>query len=280
MGGNKNAPLAEASSRINNAASAYIVPFAKNQAFWNINPQDMAAQGLQFGLQNAPQINQFQLNQMQNLLGQVMPGWQNMFNQMQTNTNQLLQGQVPADVQQQIQRSAAFSSLMSGAGGGAGTGGTGAITARDLGLTSLNLQQTGFGQGQNLLAMGRGLTPQPINPLSLLPLSDLINATEWSKSAYFQANEAAFNARSAAASAGAGLPASSPLGDIGGILGSLTGQLGQTNPNTGKTGFESLASLFGGGGGGTTSFPGGGGISSIGGNPIGSFAGDLSLAGV
>jgi hypothetical protein len=281
MGGNKNAPLAEASGRINKAASAYITPFAQNQAFWNIDPTQLATQGINFGLAQAPGINTANMQQLQYMLGTAIPGYGNIVNQMATNTQQLLAGQIPADVQSQIQRSAAFTSLMSGAGGGAGTAGTAGLTARDLGLTSLQLQQQGFGQGQNLLNLGRtALMPQPVNPLSLLPLSDLINAVEWSKSAYFQANEAAFNARSAAASAGAGLPASNPLGDIGGILGSLTGQLGQKNPNTGQTGFESLASLFGGGGGGTTSFPGGGGISSIGGNPIGSFAGDLSLAGV
>jgi hypothetical protein len=218
---------------------------------WNIDPAALASQGIQFGLGAAPQINAQNMQQLQGLLNTALPGYQNIVNQMGTNTQQLLSGQVPTDVQQQIQRSAAFTSLMSGAGGGAGTGATGAITARDLGLTSLQLQQQGQTQGTNLLNLARTtLSPQPVNPLSLLPLSDLINANEWSKSAYFQANEAAFNARSAAAAAQVGAPATGPLGGISSSLQSLFGQLGQKNPNTGQTGFQSLLGLFGGGGGG------------------------------
>lgn len=63
--------------------------------------------------------------------------------QMLSAAESELSGQIPQDVQQQIQRSTAFQSLM---GGTAGSPMAGALTARDLGLTSLDL----ISQGANL----------------------------------------------------------------------------------------------------------------------------------
>jgi hypothetical protein len=276
-GGGPN--LGEYSSRLNDLAKKYIVPFAgMNNPFWNIDVPGMAQQGITFGLQQAPGINQFNMQQLQGLLGQALPGYQGMINQMQTNTGQLLQGAVPQDVQDQIRRSAAYQSLMGGTAG-AGTGTTGAITARDLGLTSLDLQKTGFSQSSNLLQLARtSLMPQPVNPLSLLPLSDLINATEWQKEATFQANEAAYTAKANAAAAGIGAP-SNQLAGVGGAIQGLLGNLTTTNPSTGQSQLGSLLNLFGLGGGGlagdtTSAFLSGAGGSSSGltgfsGMPIG-----------
>lgn len=232
----------EEAARINEAANRFILPFTGiNNQFWDLNIPNMAGQSINFGLANAPQINQANLGQLQQMLSQVLPYYQQNLNQMQANTTSLLGGNVPTDVQQQIQRSAAFTSLMGGTAG-AGTGMTGAITARDLGLTSLQLQNQGFTQGSNLLQLARSyLMPQPVNPLSLLPLSDLIQGTEWQKEANFQANLAAFTAKSDAAAAGVGAPPPSPLAGIGGALGGLGGS---------QSFQSSLGKLFGGGGGG------------------------------
>lgn len=63
--------------------------------------------------------------------------------------NQLLTGELPQDVKDQIQRNSAYQSL---AGGYAGSGMSKALTARDLGLTSLDLMKQGasmIGQGGN-----------------------------------------------------------------------------------------------------------------------------------
>jgi hypothetical protein len=123
------------------------------------------------------------------------------------------------------------------------------ITARDLGLTSLGLEQQGFGQAQNLMGFARNyLMPQPVSPTSLLPLSDLISASEWGKSAFFQANEAAFNARVMAANAQVGMPSQGIGGTLGGISGGLQSLFTQ-NPKTGQSPFDFLLSKFGGGGG-------------------------------
>lgn len=68
------------------------------------------------------------------------------------NVQSYLHGEIPQDVQDQVQRSAAYQALQ---GGYAGSGMASALTARDLGLTSLGLQQTGanmLGQGANTMS--------------------------------------------------------------------------------------------------------------------------------
>jgi hypothetical protein len=279
LGGGGGPNLGQYSSRLNEAANQYILPFAgQNNPFWNLDIPGMARQGIQFGLSAAPDINQLNMMQLQGLLNQALPGYQGMVSGMQTGamnllqgptTQSLLAGNVPADVQNQIRRSAAYQSLVGGTAG-AGTGTTGAITARDLGLTSLDLmgrgqamETAGFGQATNLLQLSRSsLMPQPVDPLSLLPLSHLISGAQWTKEATFQANEAAYTAKANAAAAGIGAP-SQPLAGVGGAIQGLLGNLTKTDPTTGKSQLGSLLGLFGGGGGG------GGGFSA----PAGGFSG-------
>lgn len=62
---------------------------------------------------------------------------------MLTQADQELKGQIPQDVMEQVQRSSAYQSLLSGT---AGSGMARGLTARDLGLTSLDL----IGQGAQL----------------------------------------------------------------------------------------------------------------------------------
>jgi hypothetical protein len=267
LGGGGGGPnLGEYSSRLNEAANQYITPFAgMNNPFWNLDIPGMARQGIQFGLSAAPDINQLNMMQLQTLLNQALPGYQGMVSGLQggamnllqgPTTQSLLAGNVPADVQNQIRRSAAYQSLIGGTAG-AGTGTAGAITARDLGLTSLDLMQrgvgmetAGFGQASNLLQLSRNaLMPQPVNPLSLLPLTDLISGAEWTKSANFTANQAAYTAKANAAAAGVGAP-SQPLAGVGGAIQGLLGNLTTTDPSTGKSQLSSILGLFGGGRGG------------------------------
>jgi hypothetical protein len=238
-------------------AQRYIQPFT-NQNYWNLNIPGMAQQSIDFGISAAPTLNQANMQQLQALMNQAMPGWQTMFGQMQANTNQLLQGQVPTDVQQQIQRSAAQQAIASGGyGAGAGTGTRGAISARDLGLTSLNLTQQGQTQGTNLLSFARNyLMPQPVSPTSLLPLSDLISGQEYTNNATFQANEAMYTAMGNVAAAKFGAPTTSLLGGLGGDISSIISNLGKS-PSGGSGGggggggsiLSMLGGLFGGGGG-------------------------------
>jgi hypothetical protein len=276
VGGGGGPNLGEYSSRLNEAANQYITPFAgTNNPFWNLDIPGMATQGLQFGLAAAPGVNQANMLQLQTLLNQALPGYQGMVSGLQggamnllqgPTTQSLLAGNVPADVQDLIRRSAAQTSLAGGTAG-AGTGTTGAITARDLGLTSLDLMQrgvgmetAGFGQATNLLQLSRNsLMPQPVNPLSLLPLSDLISGAEWTKSANFTANQAAYTAKANAAAAGVGAP-SQPLAGVGGAIQGLLGNLTKVDPTTGQSQLGSIMGLFGGGGGGFSG-PSGTGLS-------------------
>src|SRR5215475_5871947 len=256
--GQKSPNTAEEASRINEAANKFLLPFTgQGNAFWNLDIPSMAQQSIQFGLGEAPTINQRMMDQLTQILNQAMPGYQGMVSSMATGAADLLggpttrafqAGNVPTDVINQIQRQAAFQSVMGGTSG-AGPGTTQAITARDLGWTSLNLinqgmarEQAGFAQTGNLLTMGRNLLmPQPVNPLSLLPLSDLIYGQTWSKQANYQANLAAFNAKAAAAAAQVGAPAPNVAAGIGGAIGGLFG----------SQSFQDLGSkIFGGGGGG------------------------------
>ncbi len=81
----------------------------------------------------------------------------------------LLRGEIPQDVQDQVQRSTAYQSLMSGT---AGSGMSRALTARDLGLTSLGLEQQGAQlatEGGNAAQRWAGLAEGTmLNPSSML----------------------------------------------------------------------------------------------------------------
>lgn len=105
-------------------------------------------------------------------MNQLLPGFSDTLKQGQSTTQQmladaapLLQGEIPQDVKDQIQRSDAYQAL---SGGYAGSGMAHSLTARDLGLTSLDLMGRGAslaGQGSNAaqrwasLAKGETLDP-------------------------------------------------------------------------------------------------------------------------
>lgn len=85
-------------------------------------------------------VNQFNLEQTQKMLQQIIPGYNQIVGDVSGNIQSFLKGEVPKDVQDQIQNNAAARSV---AGGYGGSGMQSALTARDLGLTSLNLMMAG-----------------------------------------------------------------------------------------------------------------------------------------
>jgi hypothetical protein len=89
------------------------------------------------------QVNDFnqeqQLKSIQKALEFALPGG---LGKAQGIVNSQLAGEIPADVQAQIQRSSAARAISGGYGGGSGLGRN--LTLRDLGLTSLQQQQQGF----------------------------------------------------------------------------------------------------------------------------------------
>jgi hypothetical protein len=243
-------------NQLKQTALRYLQPFTGSD-YWNLPISEMAGQSLNYGYANAPQLNQFNMDQLQKMLGQALPGYQQMLGQATTNTQALLRGEIPQDVLGQVRTNAAQSAIT---GGFAGSPAATTLTARDLGLTSLNLESTGQQQMTSLIGTARNyLMPQMVNPTSLLPLSDLIGGAEWSKASTFQANQSMYTAMANAISAQYGAPASLQGaglgGDIGGAISALT-----TKNAQGQSPLSSIMNMFGGGGSGVA------GISSIGAN--------------
>lgn len=101
------------------------------------------------GLENlASQTNQFNINQIQSMLRQVIPGYDSMVGGATKNIQDELSGRIPADVSAAVQTSDAARAL---SGGFAGSGMHGNLVARDLGLTSLDLTQRGISSAQSWL---------------------------------------------------------------------------------------------------------------------------------
>lgn len=102
------------------------------------------------------QVNQFNLDQQLGMLSQalnfVAPG---QLQQAQGIVSSQLRGEVPADVQLQLQRRSAAQALLGGFGGGSGIGRN--LTARDFGLTSLGIMNQGL---QNFGSLA-SLAPRP-----------------------------------------------------------------------------------------------------------------------
>jgi len=95
-------------------------------------------------------VSGFNQEQLTAMLNSIIPGWSGMSATAGKNMASELSGQIPTDVLQQIQSSSAAQSLTGGFGG---SGMAGNLTAKDLGLTSLNLTQTGQSELENWTGM-------------------------------------------------------------------------------------------------------------------------------
>jgi hypothetical protein len=103
-------------------------------------PTDLSAE-----TQRATEGNLANFDLVTSYLNKIAPGFTDTLNKGFENTLSELKGEIPADVSAEIMRSSAFKSLMGGFGG---TPMGKALTARDLGLTSLNLTQLGNNSAQ------------------------------------------------------------------------------------------------------------------------------------
>ncbi len=110
--------------------------------------------------QFATQANQLSNNAYQQSLYGSSPTLQGNLNQFGNNTQSLLQGQIPADVQAQIANSSAYQALRGGYGPSSGLANSN--QARNLGLTSLQLQQQGAGNLQQQLGQTQQLNPSNV----------------------------------------------------------------------------------------------------------------------
>jgi len=277
-------PAGQYGNQLKYLANKYIAPYTK-PSFWQIDPTALAWQGLETGISAAPAINQQNMAQLQDLLGTALPGYRGMVTGMQgaaanlmggpitqqllgPTTQAMIAGNVPSDVAEMIQRGGAWQALQTGMGAGGAATGTAAagISSRALGLTSLDMmtkglqratagaqmENLGFGQSQNLISMARTyLMPKPADPTSILPLSTLMQAQEWSTANQANMALAYYTARanSAAATYGqGGSQQASQLAGFGAGAGALTGSL--FGGSGGGGGLFGQLGLGGGGGGG------------------------------
>ena len=127
-----------------------------------IDPTQTAGQTIAGNLSNlseaerlAAAVNASRRRQGTAALEAVAPGASKILASGTQTIAQMLKGQIPEDVALQVQQRAASQAL---GGGYGGTGMSGALTARDLGLTSLNLVQQGLSTAESWLSGALQLT--------------------------------------------------------------------------------------------------------------------------
>ena len=92
-------------------------------------------------------------SQLEAQLRRAIPGYDQLISQAGKNIGANLRGEVSMDVQSQLQRSAAGRALGGGYGAGSGAGRN--LSARDFGLTSMQIQNQGLSQAQNFIQQQR-----------------------------------------------------------------------------------------------------------------------------
>jgi len=109
--------------------------------------------------------NQFNLQQLQSMLSSIMPGYQGMQEQIGTNIQAQLRGELPPDVAANIQGQAASRAI------GGGYGGSGMhrkLVARDFGATSYQMTQQGLDSASRWMQVSAGVgMPQMMNASSM-----------------------------------------------------------------------------------------------------------------
>jgi len=102
-------------------------------------------------------------SQLESQLRRAIPGYDQLIQQAGKNIGSALRGEVSQDVQSQLQRSAAGRALGGGFGAGSGMGRN--LSARDFGLTSMQIQNQGLAQAQNFIQQQR--TMGMVQPFSV-----------------------------------------------------------------------------------------------------------------
>lgn len=131
-----------------NEAGGKKAVFGTKPGVADYTPTDLGKEGAK-----AVQSNLANLPDIQALLEKILPGYGEMISQGSKNTLSLLRGEIPQDVQAAIQRSSAFKSLQGGYGGSPMSR---ALTARDIGRTSLDLTQEGGNAAQRWAGIAQG----------------------------------------------------------------------------------------------------------------------------
>lgn len=213
-------------------------------------------------------------SQLEAQLRRAIPNYDQLVSQAGKNIGAALQGQISPEVSAQIQRSTAGRALAGGFGGGTGFGR--ALTARDLGLTGMQIQSQGLAQAQNFIQQQRAFgMVQPFSVSSMF-----ISPTQRINLA-LQENQSQYNRDMAAAQVAAQpdpmmAAIGGSLSNIGGIA--LGGAMGGMGGKGGGGGGGFTINMGGGGygiGGGSSYYPQGvsGGYNPYGQNPYGGYGG-------
>ena len=177
--------------------------------------QNIAA--LQPATELAQKTTAAEQSQLETQLRRAIPGYDQLVSQAGANIGAALRGEISPEVSAQVQRSTAGRALSGGFGAGSGFGR--ALTARDLGITSMQLQNQGLAQAQNFIQQQRtfGMAqPFSISSMFITP-SQRINALS-------QQNQQQYN-RDLQAAQVAAMP-DPTMAAIGGALSSAGGFAG------------------------------------------------------
>jgi hypothetical protein len=145
--------------------STVSLPDAANTGLGEYATQQAGLPGLET---TASQADAMSNEEFQKMLTSVDPDLMRQITQIGSIASSYLNGIIPQDVQDQIQRDTAQQAMT---GGYAGTQMARNLTSRDLGLTSLDLQQKGMAASQTAANMARGVNPSftPISQLLFTP---------------------------------------------------------------------------------------------------------------
>jgi hypothetical protein len=113
--------------------------------------QNIAA--LQPATELAQKTTAAEQSQLEAQLRRAIPGYDQLVQQAGANIGAALRGEISPEVSAQVQRSTAGRALSGGFGAGSGFGR--ALTARDLGLTGMQIQNQGLAQAQNFIQQQR-----------------------------------------------------------------------------------------------------------------------------
>lgn len=140
-------------------------PDTKVPAFTQIDPTKEQGKAVAGNVQNfgnisklAGSANTFNQDQLTKMLESAIPGYQSMTKSIGGDISSMLSGEIPKDVGDQIARSGAFKSL---AGGFSGSNMSKNLTARDLGLTSLDLINKGIDAGSRWMETAKKVAVAP-----------------------------------------------------------------------------------------------------------------------
>ena len=121
----------------------------------------------------ASEFNKMSADQMMQQLERMLPGYGQLLSKGTENIQALMRGEVPEDVQNQLERKAAERGVALGYGGDSEFGGNQFL--RNFGLTSLQLTQQGLTSAMNWINQAASRTPVFNMASAFLPIEQRVN---------------------------------------------------------------------------------------------------------